>query len=92
MSDSTKTMVSLEDQIAALTEANAKLAENLAAAKTAKARSLTIKVSQKGGASVYGLGRWPVTLYKTQWRQLLAIVPQIEEFLEKHDAELKDKE
>lgn len=46
---------------------------------------LTLKVSDKGGLSVYGLGRFPTSLYKDQWLALLEIVGNIEEFLEKHD-------
>ena len=40
---------------------------------------------------MYGLGRFPVTLYKEQWRKLLDLAPEIEDFLSKHDAELKAK-
>jgi len=36
------------------------------------ARKITCKVSEKGGLSLYGLGRFPVTLYRTQWERLLA--------------------
>lgn len=51
-----------------------------------------IKVSTKGGVSVYGLGRFPVTLYKSQWLKLFAMVEEIKTFLEAHDAELTVKE
>ena len=40
-------------------------------------KALTIKVSEKGGLSVYGLGRFPVTLYKSQWERLLGAVDEI---------------
>ena len=50
--------------------------ESLKAMK-AKARTLSLKVSAKGGLSVYGLGRFPVTLYKEQWERLLAIADEI---------------
>ena len=56
-----------------------------------KQGKLTLKVSEKGALSVYGMGRWPVTLYKSQWQRLLAAVPQIEAFLEAHAADLADK-
>ena len=47
-----------------------------------KSRSFSnIKVSSKGGVSIYGLGRFPVTLYKSQWDKLLGMAPDIAEFL-----------
>jgi hypothetical protein len=66
-------------------------AEN-AALKAQAARGISIKVSEKGGVSVYGLGRFPVTLYKEQWTKLLAMADEIRAFLAAHDAELKTKE
>ena len=54
-------------------------------------RVISLKVSEKGGVSVYGLGRFPVTLYKEQWTKLLAITDEIRAFIEEHDAELKAK-
>jgi hypothetical protein len=66
-------------------------AEN-AALKAQAARGISIKVSEKGGVSVYGLGRFPVTLYKEQWTKLLDMADQIRTFLTAHDAELKSKE
>ncbi len=50
-----------------------------------------LKVSEKGGVSVYGLGRFPVTLYKEQWTKLLGMADEIREFIKEHDAELKTK-
>jgi hypothetical protein len=55
-------------------------------------RGISMKVSEKGGLSVYGLGRFPVTLYKEQWTKLLALADEIRTFLREHDAELKSKE
>lgn len=52
---------------------------------------VSLKVSEKGGVSVYGLGRFPVTLYKEQWTKLLAMAEDIRAFLKEHDAELKAK-
>jgi hypothetical protein len=66
-------------------------AEN-AALKAQATRSISIKVSEKGGVSVYGLGRFPVTLYKEQWAKLLEIADDIRAFLKEHDAQLKTKE
>jgi hypothetical protein len=59
--------------------------------KSQRGRSVSLKVSEKGGVSVYGLGRFPVTLYKEQWAKLLAMTDEIKAFLKEHDAELKAK-
>jgi hypothetical protein len=45
----------------------------------------------RGGVSVYGLGRFPVTLYKEQWTKLLAMTEEIRAFIKGHDSELKTK-
>ena len=66
-------------------------AEN-AALKARTARGISLKVSEKGGVSVYGLGRFPVTLYKEQWTKLLDMADDIRSFITEHDAELKAKE
>ena len=66
-------------------------AEN-AALKSRTSRGVSLKVSEKGGVSVYGLGRFPVTLYKEQWTKLLEMSDEIRSFLREHDAELKAKE
>jgi hypothetical protein len=59
--------------------------------KSQRGRSVSLKVSEKGGVSVYGLGRFPVTLYKEQWAKLLAITDEIRAFIKDHDAELRAK-
>ena len=59
--------------------------------KSQRGRSVSLKVSEKGGVSVYGLGRFPVTLYKEQWTKLLGMADQIRTFIKEHDAELKVK-
>lgn len=66
-------------------------AEN-AALKARATRGVSIKVSEKGGVSVYGLGRFPVTLYKEQWAKLLEMADDIRAFLKEHDAQLKSKD
>ena len=66
-------------------------AEN-AALKSRSSKGVSLKVSEKGGVSVYGLGRFPVTLYKEQWIKLLDMAEDIRSFLHEHDAELKTKE
>jgi len=52
---------------------------------------MRLKVSEKGGLSLYGLGRFPVTLYKSQWEKLLDYVPQIKSFIEENKNLLKEK-
>jgi hypothetical protein len=59
--------------------------------KNQRGRSVGLKVSEKGGVSVYGLGRFPVTLYKEQWTRLLAMADEIRSFIKEHDGELKTK-
>jgi hypothetical protein len=59
--------------------------------KSQRGRTASLKVSEKGGVSVYGLGRFPVTLYKEQWTKLLAMADEIRAFIKEHDAELKAK-
>jgi len=60
--------------------------------KTRAARGGTIKVSEKGAVSVYGLGRFPVTLYKEQWAKLLGMADEIRAFIKENDSKLKVKE
>ena len=60
--------------------------------KSKPARGLTLKVSEKGGVSLYGVGRFPVTLYKEQWRRILAMATEIEAFIEENESSLKAKE
>jgi hypothetical protein len=52
----------------------------------------SMKVSEKGGLSVYGLGRFPVTLYREQWEKLLGMADEIREFIRNNDGALKKKE
>jgi hypothetical protein len=59
--------------------------------KSQRGRSLSLRVSEKGGVSVYGLGRFPVTLYKEQWAKLLGMADEIQAFIRQHDQELKAK-
>ena len=55
-------------------------------------RAMSLKVSDKGGVSVYGLGRFPVTLYQEQWTKLLDMADEIRGFIKDNDAKLKSKE
>jgi hypothetical protein len=54
-------------------------------------RPTSIRVSQKGALSVYGLGRFPVTLYKEQWLKLLDMADDIQRFIAENEARLKVK-
>ena len=66
-------------------------AENEALKKPTRGQTF-LKVSEKGGLSVYGLGRFTVTLYREQWEKLLAMADQIREFIKANDQGLKKKE
>ena len=54
-------------------------------------RATSLKVSEKGGVSLYGLGRFPVTLYKEQWVKLLDLAEDIRAFIKENEARLKTK-
>jgi hypothetical protein len=66
-------------------------AENEALKKPTRGQ-MSLKVSEKGGLSVYGLGRFPVTLYKEQWEKLLGMADEIRNFIRENDHALKKKE
>jgi len=61
------------------------------ALKRSSSKGLSLRVSEKGAVSVYGLGRFPVTLYKEQWLRLLDMSEDIRMFIEQNDAQLKSK-
>jgi len=65
-------------------------AENEALKKRSE-KGLSLKVSQKGGVSVYGLGRFPVTLYMEQWEKLLDMSDDIRAFIQENEPQLKTK-
>jgi len=73
-------------------EMKARIAELEKQASTRRTGSLEFRVSEKGGVSVYGLGRFPVTLYYEQWTRLLDQVDQLRSFLDENKAKLKLKE
>ncbi|MBI5068174.1 MAG: hypothetical protein HZB56_08025 [Deltaproteobacteria bacterium] len=66
-------------------------AEN-AALKARSGKGISMKVSEKGAVSVYGLGRFPVTLYQEQWVKLLDIADDIRAFIRENEGRLKKKE
>jgi hypothetical protein len=59
--------------------------------KNRQTRGVSLKVSEKGGVSVYGLGRFPVTLYKEQWARLLDMADDIRTFIKENEPKLKTK-
>ena len=59
--------------------------------KNRTTKGVSLKVSEKGGVSVYGLGRFPVTLYKEQWTRLLDMADDIRVFIRENEARLKVK-
>jgi hypothetical protein len=70
----------------------ARLQKENAALKQDAARGISMKVSEKGGLSIYGLGRFPVTLYKEQWTKLLDMSDEIRQFIAANEGKLKSKE
>ena len=60
--------------------------------KKGASQGVRMKVSEKGALSVYGMGRFPVTLYKEQWLKLLNMSDDIRAFISENEARLKAKE
>lgn len=79
------TKETMEQELARLRSENEKL-------KSQKTKGLTFKVSQKGALSVYGMGRFPVTLYKEQWLRLLDKKDEILSFVSENEDKLTTKE
>jgi hypothetical protein len=79
------------DQDDALKSELEKLRAENEALKRSSARGLSLKISEKGGLSVYGLGRFPVTLYREQWLKLLGMAADIQAFIEANSDKLKTK-
>lgn len=77
-----------EEKLARLEAENRALREQV---EQRKPGDLRLKISEKGGVSVYGLGRFPVTLYKEQWIRLLDHVEEIKKFIEENNQRLKTK-
>ena len=75
----------MKAELERLTKENASLKE-----RTSK--GISLKVSEKGGVSVYGMGRFPITLYKEQWIKLLDMSDNLRRFIEKNSSKLKVKE
>ena len=77
---------STDDELARLRAENEALK-----ARQKTSGALTFKVSEKGGVSVYGLGRFPVTLYQEQWEKLIAATADLKRFIEENRERLKKK-
>jgi hypothetical protein len=60
--------------------------------KRGASSSIRMKVSEKGAVSIYGMGRFPVTLYKEQWLRLLDMAAEIRAFIAANESQLKSKE
>jgi hypothetical protein len=69
-----------------------RLRQENAALKKGASTGIRLKVSEKGALSVYGMGRFPVTLYKEQWLRLLDMSDDIRTFIAANDAQLKAKD
>ena len=82
MADEDKSNLTTEQMAARIAELEGRLA---------KGGSISFKVSEKGAVSVYGLGRFPVTLYLEQWNKLLSNVDELKAFIEANKSRLKTK-
>ncbi len=71
-------------EIERLRNSNAELAKK-------KERQVTLKVSEKGAVSLYGLGRFPITLYKEQWNAVLNLAEDIKSFIQENENLLSEK-
>jgi len=80
---------SSEEKLARLEAENKALKDQI---EQRKPGQLRLKISEKGGLSVYGLGRFPVTLYREQWKRLLEHAEEIKTFLEQNEKQLKTKQ
>lgn len=72
-------------------EYRAEIAKLKAQLNESQTKRLTLKVSAKGAASLYGLGKFPVTLYVQQWERIIAFVPEIQAFLTENVDKLATK-
>lgn len=77
----------LREELERLKQENEKLKKT----SSGRSKEISFKVSQKGALSVYGMGRFPVTLYKEQWIKLLDRKDELLAFIEENDSDLKTK-
>jgi hypothetical protein len=83
MADETNSNLTTEQMAARIAELEGRLT---------KGGTISFKVSEKGAVSVYGLGRFPVTLYLEQWDALLSRATELREFIEANKSRLKTKD
>lgn len=83
MAEETKNELTPEQMAARIAELETRIA---------KAGVLRFKVSEKGAVSVYGMGRFPVTLYLEQWETLLSHADELRQFIETNRSQLKTKD
>ena len=83
MADGTRSDLTSEQMAARIAELEVRIA---------KGGTLRFKVSEKGAVSVYGLGKFPVTLYVEQWERLLSYTDELRQFIEANRAQLKIKD
>ena len=77
---------------AAVRAENTRLVAENEALKARTSKGISLKVSEKGAVSVYGMGRFPVTLYKEQWLKLLDMSDDLRRFIAENDSKLKAKD
>lgn len=80
-----------QEQALAMQAEIARLRQEQESLKAAARSSISFKVSAKGALSVYGMGRFPITLYKEQWLKLLDLAVQLKTFIRENDSLLKSK-
>ena len=81
----------LKRQLEEMKRAKEEAEAQLAAEKAKQTRAVYLKVSEKGGASLYGIRRFPVTFYVEEWNRILDMEPEIRSFLKAHESELTTK-
>ncbi len=82
----------IDPRDAELAALRAELEAAKAAAANASVKRITFRVSEKGAVSVYGLGRWPTTLYRSQWEAIAEALPALREFISANASRLATKE
>jgi hypothetical protein len=81
----------LRRQLEEMRKAKEEAEAQLAAEKAKQTRAVYLKVSEKGGASLYGIRRFPITFYVEEWKRILDMEPEIRAFLKAHENELTTK-
>ena len=81
----------LKKQLEEMKREKEEVEAQLAAEKAKQTRAVYLKVSEKGGASLYGIRRFPITFYVEEWNRILDMEPEIRSFLKAHESELTTK-